>query len=290
MQQCLNSPTSTVLLVPLNPHRDAAELFLAAQPVRETLQYFARAPKEGTFPAFLAWLEWHAADSARVSWTIRSMSDRTAVGEACLINISTVPEGGLWISPRWQGSRVFQDALCLLCEEAFGSRNFDRLRLSYAADNVRMKQIMQHFAMPVEDILRQGFAHGDGTCSDIIVTSLLRTQWLGIPRERKSTVKEAFARMAANFRPDRATGVTATIQYEIQGEGGGVWHAVIKDGTCIINEGGVSRPNLVLRASTLDWLDISARQRSAYALFLSRKLRISGDRELALRLRFFFSA
>jgi hypothetical protein len=45
------------------------------------------------------------------------------------------------------------------------------------------------------------------------------------------TVKETFDAMSGRFRPDKAAGANATIQYDVSGEGGGTWHAVIKDGT-----------------------------------------------------------
>ena len=40
------------------------------------------------------------------------------------------------------------------------------------------------------------------------------------------TVKETFDAMAGRFRPDKATGVNATIQYDITGDQGGTWNAV----------------------------------------------------------------
>jgi hypothetical protein len=46
------------------------------------------------------------------------------------------------------------------------------------------------------------------------------------------TVKETFDLMAGRFRADKAAGANAVIQYDVSGDGGGTWHAVIKDGTC----------------------------------------------------------
>jgi len=44
------------------------------------------------------------------------------------------------------------------------------------------------------------------------------------------TVSETFEAMASRFKADRAAGTNAVIQYDISGEGGGTWHAVVKDG------------------------------------------------------------
>ena len=41
------------------------------------------------------------------------------------------------------------------------------------------------------------------------------------------TVKETFELMPGRFRPEKAAGVNAVIQYEITGEGGGTWNATV---------------------------------------------------------------
>ena len=51
------------------------------------------------------------------------------------------------------------------------------------------------------------------------------------------TVKETFDLMPTKFKAASAAGVNKTIQYDISGDGGGTWHAVIKDGTCTVNSG-----------------------------------------------------
>ena len=60
------------------------------------------------------------------------------------------------------------------------------------------------------------------------------------------TVKETFEAMAGRFRADKASGTTAVIQYDVSGDGGGTWHAVIKDGACTVNSGSAPNPNLTL--------------------------------------------
>jgi len=70
------------------------------------------------------------------------------------------------------------------------------------------------------------------------------------------TVKETFEAMPGRFRADKASGTTATIQYDISGEGGGTWNAVIKDGACAVSPGAASSPNLTLQIAAQDWLDM----------------------------------
>ena len=88
-----------------------------------------------------------------------------------------------------------------------------------------------------------------------------------------ATVKETFEAMPGRFRADKAAGTNATIQYDISGDGGGTWNAVIKDGACAVTPGAAASPNLTLQISAQDWLDM-----------LSGKLKVKGDMGLAMKL------
>ena len=99
------------------------------------------------------------------------------------------------------------------------------------------------------------------------------------------TVKETFEAMAGRFRADKATGTSAVIQYEIGGEGGGTWHAVVKDGTCTVNAGPGTNPNLTLQMAAQDWLDMLSGKQSGQMLFMSGKLKVKGDMGLAMKLQ-----
>ena len=98
------------------------------------------------------------------------------------------------------------------------------------------------------------------------------------------TVQETFQAMPGRFRADKATGTNATIQYDISGEGGGTWNAVIKDGACAVNEGAATSPNLTLQIAANDWLDMLSGKQSGQMLFMSGKLKVKGDMGLAMKL------
>ena len=57
------------------------------------------------------------------------------------------------------------------------------------------------------------------------------------------TVKETFDAMASKFQPSKAAGINKTIQYDISGDQGGTWHAVIKEGSCVVNSGPATNPH-----------------------------------------------
>jgi putative sterol carrier protein len=103
------------------------------------------------------------------------------------------------------------------------------------------------------------------------------------------TVKETFEAMAGRFRSDKASGTTAVIQYDVSGDGGGTWHAVIKDGACTVNPGSAPNPNLTLQIAGQDWLDMLSGKQSGQMLFMSGKLKVKGDMGLAMKLGSMFS-
>jgi putative sterol carrier protein len=99
-----------------------------------------------------------------------------------------------------------------------------------------------------------------------------------------ATVQETFEAMPSRFRADKAAGTNATIQYDISGDGGGTWNAVIKDGSCAVTPGAAASPNLTLQISAQDWLDMLSGKQSGQMLFMSGKLKVKGDMGLAMKL------
>src|SRR5438034_11076886 len=98
------------------------------------------------------------------------------------------------------------------------------------------------------------------------------------------TVKDTFDQMSSKFRADKAAGTNAVIQYEISGDGGGTWNAVIKDGTCAVAEGPGANPNMTLQIAAQDWLDMLSGKQAGQMLFMSGKLKVKGDMGLAMKL------
>jgi len=103
------------------------------------------------------------------------------------------------------------------------------------------------------------------------------------------TVKESFDGMSSKFRADKAAGVNATIQYDITGDQGGTWHALIKDGSCAVNTGPAASPNLTLTMASQDWLDMISGKLSGQMAFMSGKLKLKGDMGLAMKIGGMFS-
>jgi len=103
------------------------------------------------------------------------------------------------------------------------------------------------------------------------------------------TVKESFDAMPSRFRSDKATGTNAVIQYDVSGEGGGTWNAIIKDGACTVSQGPAQNPNLTLQMAAQDWLDMLSGKQAPQMLFMSGKLKLKGDMGLAMKLGSMFA-
>ncbi len=104
-----------------------------------------------------------------------------------------------------------------------------------------------------------------------------------------ATVQEVFEQMVSRFRADKSTGTNAVVQYDISGEGGGTWHATIKDGACTVKPGAAATPSLTLSMAAQDWLDMVTGKQTGQMLFMSGKLKLKGDMGLAMKLGSMFS-
>jgi len=86
-----------------------------------------------------------------------------------------------------------------------------------------------------------------------------------------------------------AAGLNVVIQFDIEGDEGGDWYAVIKDQTCTISEGVHDSPTLSLRMADKNWIALCKGELNAVLAFMTGKLKAKGDLVLAQRLTKLFS-
>jgi len=103
-----------------------------------------------------------------------------------------------------------------------------------------------------------------------------------------TTVRDIFDRMPETFLADRAAGMNAVIQFDITGEGGGLWYAAIEDGRLTVAEGEHAGSQLTLTASAPDYIDISTGKLSGQLAFMTGKIRAKGDLALAMKMQSIF--
>jgi putative sterol carrier protein len=99
-----------------------------------------------------------------------------------------------------------------------------------------------------------------------------------------TTVKQLFAEMPGRFDPDAARGLFAIIQFNLSGDGGGHYHAVIKDETIDVVEGTHPSPHMTMSMSADDYVDLATGKLNAQMAFMTGKLRIAGDMGLAVKM------
>jgi len=103
-----------------------------------------------------------------------------------------------------------------------------------------------------------------------------------------TTVRSIFEKMPDTFLKEKAVGMNAVIQFDIGGDGGGQWHAVIDDGKLAVIEGQHPSPQLTLSASAQDYIDISTRKLNDQLAFMTGRIRAKGNLALAIKLQSLF--
>ncbi|MCY3969202.1 MAG: SCP2 sterol-binding domain-containing protein, partial [Acidobacteria bacterium] len=69
-----------------------------------------------------------------------------------------------------------------------------------------------------------------------------------------AAVREIITNMPSRLDPDVAAGLDATIQLDLSGEGGGVWHCTIKDGACTAHDGAHDAPTMTISMEAADYV------------------------------------
>jgi putative sterol carrier protein len=89
---------------------------------------------------------------------------------------------------------------------------------------------------------------------------------------------KVFSGMSESFNPDKAAGQQAVVQYEISAPDGGQEYAMrIADGRCEIDKGRVESPRVTLRICLADFLRLITGAANGMQLFMTGKLKVSGD-------------
>ncbi len=98
------------------------------------------------------------------------------------------------------------------------------------------------------------------------------------------TIKSLMEKMPGAFRPEKAPGLDAVIQFHFTGEQASDWYAVIKDDKVETIEGVHGDPKMTMTADSSDYLGIFTGEVDGMAAFMQGKLKLAGDLNLAMKL------
>jgi putative sterol carrier protein len=99
-----------------------------------------------------------------------------------------------------------------------------------------------------------------------------------------STPQDVFDAMRGSFQPAKAKGVHARYQWDLSGPNGGQWWIDVNDGTYKMGKGQIDHPNVTFRASDKDWVAICQEQLSGTWAYLTGRLKVRGDQNVARKL------
>jgi putative sterol carrier protein len=95
---------------------------------------------------------------------------------------------------------------------------------------------------------------------------------------------QAFNAMIENFNAPAAEGVNAVFQWDIVGDGGGVWHIKVADGAAELVEGRHESPSIAQVSSLELFLGMVNLEVDGMQAFMSGQLKVTGDLMLAQRI------
>jgi len=105
---------------------------------------------------------------------------------------------------------------------------------------------------------------------------------------RVNSVKEYFDTLPKRFVQSASKGVEAIFQFEISGDGGGVWHVIVKDEQLEINNGEHAEPSARILSNAANYLKICNGDMNGLRAVISRKMKIQGNLVLARKMQNMF--
>jgi putative sterol carrier protein len=86
-----------------------------------------------------------------------------------------------------------------------------------------------------------------------------------------------FQNMPSQFNADLAGDMKASILFDLTGDGGGQWTAVIADGACNVEKGAADNPTATLRMDADDYQNMVDGNLNAMTAFMTGKIKVDGD-------------
>ena len=101
--------------------------------------------------------------------------------------------------------------------------------------------------------------------------------------------QDVFDAMRRGFDAERAKGVHARYQFDLSGPNGGLWWIEVDDAKCRMGRGRIQSPGVTFIATDEDWVGLSNGTLHGWWAYLSGRLKIHGDQNLARKLNEMFN-
>ncbi len=102
---------------------------------------------------------------------------------------------------------------------------------------------------------------------------------------RINNVAHYFETLGERFNAAGAKNVSAVYQYELAGDEGGTWHAVIADGAIEVHEGAHDKPTTTLKMKADEFVKMTNGDLNGNMAYMSGKLKIAGNLQMAMKMR-----
>ncbi len=104
--------------------------------------------------------------------------------------------------------------------------------------------------------------------------------------KQANTPQEFFEEILPDrFKAEKAEGIDVTAQINVSGPEGGNWTITVKDKKMKVTEGVYEAPDLTLKMTPTDFLDMVNGKLSAEKAFFTGKVQFKGNIAVALKLR-----
>ncbi len=100
----------------------------------------------------------------------------------------------------------------------------------------------------------------------------------------ETTINNLVDLLVRSFLPERANGTDATVQVHLNGPQGGDWAVRIQGGTCKAEQAVLENANVRIEADAQDVIDIYDGKLDPMKAFMLGRLKLSGDKALALKM------
>ncbi len=101
-------------------------------------------------------------------------------------------------------------------------------------------------------------------------------------------IKALFDVIQKQFRPDKAAGLDAIIQFDLVGDDAAQYWVHMKNGELHVASGQADAPNMTVTATAQDFAAMVRGDTGAIQSFMSGRLKVKGDMTLAMKLQSIF--